>query len=168
MCTGFEMFLIGSTGLSAASSRKAGRDQQRANDANARQAEEDAEAEKAASAVRAGLIRRGGKRQQSAARAAYAASGVQADVGSAGVVDREIGRSAEEDALNELLHGDRLGARYAQEAENQRTAGRVARSAADREAGGSILIGGAQLARGWKTSRGAGEPILLAKGGETV
>lgn len=166
MCTGFELFAAGATIFGAASSRKAGKDQERAANASAAQAEEDARAEKAAAAARAGVVRRRGKRDVSTARATYAGAGVDVSFGTPATVEGEIARSSEEDALNELLHGSRLGARYAQEAENLRTAGRLARSAANRDAAGSLLIGGAQLSSGWKTPNRPGTPILLATGGE--
>lgn len=156
MCTGAEIFLAGATAYNALGTLQAGADEQTMYNLRAGQSEADAKAEREAAALRAYKVRRAGKVQQSEARAGFSASGVVADAGSAEVVHTAIARLSEEDALNEILYGERRAAADQQQAEFERMSGRNAKKASQRKAIGSILSSGSMLAGGWSS------PNLLA------
>ena len=149
MCTGAEMFLIGATAYNALGTLQQGKDEQRAYEMRASQSEADAAAEREAAALRAAKVRRAGRVQQSEVKAAYGASGVVADKGSAETVQTAVGRLSELDALNEILYGERRAVADQQQAAFERAAGSNAAAGARRKALGSILSTGAVLAGGW-------------------
>jgi hypothetical protein len=140
------LFQIAGTVLSAVGQLSRGQQQQDWGEWQAEQARADAQAAREEGEVRSERIRRLGRRQQSEARAALAASGVETGAGTAVVIDRQIGRDAEADAEQERLAGLRRGARYEQEGEAASIQGRNA-------ATGSMLAAGATLATGWRPSR---------------
>ena len=111
----------------------------------------------------AAVTRRSGLDVQSSARAAYGASGVNVNYGTAKDVQREIGTRVEEDALNAILLGERQSRRLedvatasVNEASQFVRAGKNARSTSDFNAVGSIISGGASAWSKWN----AGQPIL--------
>ena len=153
MCTGIEMFQVAATAFSAISSIQQGKEAQRAHDFQAAQAQADAQAEREYGQLRAEKVRKAGKAQQSEARAALAASGLEVGAGTPLLIEQTIGRNAEESAMQEILYGSRKGARLDQEAQAERAAGERARAGGYRGAAGSVLRGGATLiGPGWKSA----------------
>jgi hypothetical protein len=147
MCSGLEQILMAvSTGLQVVGQLSRGQQQQDWGEWQAEQARADAQAAREEGEVRGERIKKLAKRQQSEARAALAAAGVETGAGTAVVIDRQIGRDAEADAEQERLAGLRRGVRYEQEGEAASIQGRNA-------ATGSMLAAGATLATGWRPSR---------------
>lgn len=157
MCTGVEIFLLASaaasTAVAAGSQIQQARQEKKFRNFQSEQAEADAQAEREAGAVRADQIRKGYRSQQSEARSALAAGGVEVGAGTALVIDETIARRGEEDALQEILYGGRRGARLDQESVGLRMAGDNAQTSGYMGAFGTILGGGAQVAKGWKGTR---------------
>lgn len=118
----------------------------------------DAQAEREGSLIRAGQIRKAGRYQTSASRAALAKGGVVVDSGSGQAVQDHIKSSSEQDALTEILTGDYRARRL--EA-GSATSGRqafYADQAGDSALAGSLLrAGGAAFSgysnAGWKTQQ---------------
>lgn len=151
MCTGLEILLIAGTAVSAGTAYVQGQQQKKFNNFQAAQATADAAAEREAGAVRADKTRKMGRAQQSEARAALAAGGVEVGSGTPLVIDDEIFKRSEEDALQEILYGSRRGDRLDQEGQGLRMAGSNAGTAGTMGAVGSVLSGGAQLyGGGWR------------------
>jgi len=153
MCTGAEMLLIGATAIQATGAIQRGNEEKKFGEFQAQQAEADAKAEREAGQLRADKIRKAGKSQQSEARASYAASSIDVSRGSPEVIADEIEESAESDALNEILYGNRKGARLEQDAAVSRKAGGMAQMAGRRAAFGSVLSSGSEISKGWKTKK---------------
>lgn len=146
MCTGLEILSAMGTAFSVIGQLSQGSQQQDWAEYQAEQAHADAQAAREEGEVRAEKVRKLGKKQQSEARSALAAAGVEVGAGSAVVIDRQIGRDAEEDAQQEILAGTRRGQRYDQEAEASQIQGRNAMTR-------SVLGAGGALASGWRRSR---------------
>jgi len=145
--------MAASMAFSAVQSMNKGDQEQDFHRFQADQAEADATAEREAGEVRASKVRRAGKSAQSEAVAALAASGVEVTAGTPVKIQTQIARNAEEDALNEILYGDRKGRRLDQNAAMERAAGSRAASAGYMGAVSSVLAGGAKMAGdGWKTA----------------
>lgn len=72
----------------------------------AAQAQADADTARGEAAIQAGKIREAGRRQRSAAVAASAASGVSVSDGTAELINYEIIKGAEDDALTTILSGN--------------------------------------------------------------
>lgn len=136
--------------ISAASQMKQGQQAEAMGDWQLAQANADAQAEREAGMVRAEKIRQQGGRDRSAARAALSASGVDTGAGTPIRIEGEIARSAEEDALNEILYGKRRGTRLEQEGQLAAMAGDNRASAATTGAFGSLLSMGGRMASGWR------------------
>lgn len=188
MCTGFEWLMVAATAVQTMGSlsraddieqegqelkeerlRGAETDARRM-DLQAEQAAADAVAEREAGEVMASKLRKAGRSQQSEAKAALAASGVEVTAGTPIRISEQIARNVETDALNEILYGERKGKRFDQssallheDARITRETGQRSALAAERTAErqadatrlsafGSILQGGAQIAGGWKTT----------------
>ena len=103
-------------------------------------------------------IRRQGGDVVSQARAAYGASGVDVNKGTALDVQIEIGRRADEDALNAILYGERnaqrqedIAAASVNEAAQFGVAAKNSSKAGERNAIGNLLSGGASAWSKWKT-----------------
>lgn len=188
MCTGMEIFTIAATAFQAVSSMSQGSQKQDYYDAQAQererqaaveqrnaefqaqQAEADASAERGAATVRADKVRKQGRQQQSEARAALAAAGVEVGAGTPVAIASTIGRNAEEDALNEIMFGARKADRLDQNAAVTRQYGADAVAAGSasadlsRRAGdnaaregvtsafGSVLSSGMKLGDNWLKS----------------
>lgn len=146
MCTGLEILQVVGTVVSAVGQMSRGSQQQDWAEWQAEQSRADAQVAREEGEVRAEKIRKLGRRQQSEARAALAASGVETGAGTAIVIDRQIGRDAEADAQQEIQAGQRRGQRYEQDAEASQIQGRNAMT-------GSLLAAGGSLATGWRPSR---------------
>lgn len=107
--------------------------------------------------VSAGKTRRAGTEVRSAARAAYSAAGVDVNTGTPLDVQADITRRAEEDALNQILLGERQRTRLeadaaalSAESASLREAGDNARTSGYLGAAGSLLRGGARTFSNWQ------------------
>lgn len=114
------------------------------------QAKADAQAEREAADVRADKIRKLGVTQQSEAKAALAASGVEVGAGTPVRISQQIAKNAEQDAWNESLYGKRRGQRLDAEAQGYKIAGDNAMNEGYMRAGGSLLSSWSQ--NNWKKS----------------
>lgn len=161
MCTGAEALYIGAVVAGAMNQAQQGAEAQRAYSGQAAQGDRDAELEIEGSKVRATKIRKAGKRARSEATATYAAAGVDVSRGTPLEVDEEIMRASEDDAMQELLFGERKAERLREEADALRRAGKNAKRSAQFGAMTSILAGGAQVQGGGWTSRATqvNEPV---------
>lgn len=97
-------------------------------------------------------IRRQGRENASAARAALAASGVMVDEGSGLEVQRRITQNSEDDALAAILSGDRQAGTLRRSASMMRRAGANAASASSTNIGTSLLGMAGKVAKGWKVA----------------
>lgn len=152
------------TGLSVVSALRGGKAQGAAYDAQAAQIDAqarqkvlDAQAMLDQAHVEAGYIREQVPRVKSAARAAYAESGVMVTSPTAGDVEQRIEWEGERDALNAILLGTRQKQRAEQEAAalrgeagQLRVAGRNAVQEGRGRAVGSLLGGIGDIAAGWR------------------
>ena len=117
------------------------------------QAQADADAEAGKAQVEAQQIRKAAEKQRAAARAAYADSGVNVDVGSAELVQTDIEKQGEQDALTTILNGSTKKRQLDAQAQGLRIAGSNAVSASYINAGSSVLSAGSKIASGWKTGK---------------
>ena len=146
-------FMIASTAFSAMQSIQKGEQEEDFQNYQAEQASADAQAEREAGEVRATKVRKASKSTKSEATAALAASGVEVSAGTPVRIEGQIVRNAEEDALNEILYGERKGRRLEQSAQEHRAASERASTAGYMGAVGSVLSGGSQMVgSGWKTA----------------
>lgn len=123
---------------------------------DARRALVDAQASLEVATVAASKTRLGVREAVSTARARYAASNVRVDTGSAADVQRDIATRGEEDALNQVLLGQRQkqrledeAAAIAMEAGQFSEAGNKARKAGRIDAIGSAISSGADAYTRW-------------------
>lgn len=138
--------------LSAAQQMKQGRQEEKFNNFQAAQATADANAEREQGQVEANKIRKAGKYTRAEATSALAAGGVEVGAGTALKIDQQIVRNVEEDALQQILFGDRKGERLDQEAAGLRAAGKNAKQRANVGAVTSLLSSGSKLSgSGWKS-----------------
>lgn len=145
-----------STGLSALSSLSKGNAQGDAADFQARVSENEAAAQADAGKAQAEKVRLAYKEQRGRARAALAGSGAAVDEGSAVLIDQDITRRGESDALSAILTGDRQADSSMQMAGRYKIAGKNARSAGQMGALTSVLGGAAKIGAGWKGTSLAG------------
>lgn len=149
MCTGASMFMLAASAFKAVSAIQEGKQQQAFYNYQSEQQAADANAEREAGQVRAEKARKAGRYQQSEARASLAASGVEVSAGTPEKIQTAITRTTEEDALQEILYGNRKGTRLDQESALSREAGKRAVTTSQRSAFGSLLAGGAAVKGGW-------------------
>jgi hypothetical protein len=145
---------IGATLVGAYGQYQAGKQQAEWANYQAKQTEADAQAEVGAARVEAERIRKAGKRALAEANAALAGSGV--DVNGAGtpvVINQEIARGSEEDALLTIVGGKDRAARLMAEAAATRAQGQQAKTASLINATGTLLSGSYQAASGWRTMK---------------
>lgn len=142
MCTGMEIFSLISGGMQMMSSVSKGQQAQDMANYQAAQAQADATAEREVAQVNADKIRKAAKSQQSSARSALAASGVVADAGTPLMIQGDIIDRGEQDALTELLTGNRKGQKLDTEASGLRVAGSNAKAQGYSNAVGSLLSTG--------------------------
>lgn len=93
--------------------------------------------------MRAAKVRKAGEVVKGQARAAYAASGVEVGRGTPVTTNEKITRNVEEDAVTQLLTGERRAEMLTKEAQGLRTAGSNATTNALLSAWGSMLGGAA-------------------------
>lgn len=150
MCISAGLMMAISTGFQVISAISQGNQQAEQADWQSRQAAADAQASREAGEVRADKVRKAGRAQQSQARAALAASGVEVGAGTPVKIVQDITRNAESDAQSELLSGIYGGKRLDSEAAGLQIAGDNARTAGYMRAGGSLLSAGASVMnKGW-------------------
>jgi hypothetical protein len=144
MCNPVTAIAAGGQILSGYGAYKAGK---RNANAVVRAAAEQAGQELSAAGEQANQVRKEGARAQSSARAAYAASGVVVDSGTADDVQDEFTQGYENDAAMVILGGDRRANSAMQTANNQaqsyRRQGRQALTSA-------LLSTGISAASGWR------------------
>jgi len=143
---------IAGTAVSAFGSIQAGRQDKAMANYQAEQASADADAARAQAQLEAAKIRKAGQRQQSSARAAMAASGVDIGAGTAEIINKEISSSAEEDAINAIFNGNNYARQSAAKAQAYRISGSNSSKAGFIDAGSSALRAGSKIAKGWRAS----------------
>jgi hypothetical protein len=141
-----------STGVSILGKQHAANGESSALKYQADQATADADAERGAAQVQAIKIRKAGRAQQSQARAALAASGVDVGVGTANTINEQIMKNTEEDALTAILNGNYGAQRKLAQAQGYRTEAENVKNTSKINTLTSALAGGAMVASGWKTS----------------
>lgn len=133
-----------SLAFNAFSAINQGQQQKQYYDYKAAQNDAQAQAEQELGVVRGNQVRKAGFYQRGQARAAYGASGVDVNSGSASVVDQFINASSEYDARNEELTG-------ARRAQQLRTGAALERSTGSNSMTNSLLsTAGSILKDGWK------------------
>jgi len=155
MCIDPITLLMISTAVSTVGSIVQGNQQADMMDYQRRQAEADAQASAEQGQVQADKIRKAGRLQQSEAKAALAASGVETGAGTPVKIVSEIWKNTEQDAQQAIIGGNRQAANLQSEASASAIAGRNARTAGYLRAGGSLLQGGYGIAQGWRTAPAA-------------
>jgi len=143
------------TAVSVLGSIQQGRQESAYAEYQAKQTEADAVAERSAAQIHAEKIRKAARLTQGEANASLAASGVDVGSGSAALINKSIGQNAEEDALTAILEGNRKADRMDAQGEGYKITGQNAKTASYYNAGGSLLAGGYQIAKGWKTTKKA-------------
>lgn len=149
--------MAASAAYGAYSTVQSGKQQQLNAEAQAEQAQLDANTEKSAAQVQAERIRKMARIQAGEANAALAASGVEVGEGTALNINREIYENAEEDAALTVFGGANRALRLNTDAANYKTAGQMARSNANAQAGATLISAAANGYSGWKTSAGGGK-----------
>ena len=99
-------------------------------------------------------IRAAARRQAAEARAAAAAGGVSVDAGTPVVLNKEITRAGEVDALNTIISGGRESTALTTEAANMGSIAGATRSAGKTQAFGTLMSSAATAfnASGWRTN----------------
>jgi hypothetical protein len=99
-------------------------------------------------------IRAAGRRQAAEARAAAAAGGVSVDAGTPVVINQEITRASELDALNTIISGGRESTALTTEAANMGSLAGATRSAGKTQAFGTLMssAGSVISASGWRSN----------------
>lgn len=118
----------------------------------AAQAAADADAARAQAQLEAGKIRKAGERQRSAAIASMAAAGVDSNVGTAEIINKEITAGAEEDALLAVFGGSTSARRLNAQGQAARIEGSNAARAGFLNAGSTALRAGAAFGKGWRST----------------
>jgi len=155
MCDLVTALAVAGSGMSALGAIRQGQAQANSDNFNAEIARRDALSEKDAAVQQAEKIRRVGKRTQSEATSALAASGVQLDEGSAILIDQQIAQDVEQDAFMELLTGDRRARQLNSQAELFKASAKNAKTSSRMAAATSLLSAGASGYSGWKAAAGA-------------
>ncbi|SMG60159.1 hypothetical protein [Cedecea sp. NFIX57] len=141
---------LAAAAVSALGAMKQGNDAKAAANYNAAQTQADAQANTAAAKVQAQRIREQGAKQASQANAAFGASGVEADSGTALRVTSGIAGDAEQDAYQTILNGVNSSNRMRAQAQADRLSGKQAQQAGMINAGSSLLSSGSKMYSGWK------------------
>lgn len=155
MCNKWTGLLLGGqAGFSAGSQIDAGKAAASESIEQARQLSQQAGAAQDAANAQAELIRRAARRQAAEAAAALAGSGVSVDAGTPLVINTEIQRGAESDALMTILGADRESSALQYESEALGKRAQAQRKAGYMNAMNSLLQSGANAmsASGWRSS----------------
>lgn len=118
-------------------------------DYQAEQAQADANAAASQAQVEAEQIRKATLKQRAAARAAFADSGVNVDVGTAELIQSDIQQQGEQDALTTIINGRNAATKLNAQADGFQMAGSNAQTAGYFDAA-STALSGAQSYYGWK------------------
>jgi len=140
---------VAATAVSAGTSVMSGYQQKQMNKFKASQAEADAEAGKGEAMVRAEKIRKHTQARAASARAALAASGVDVGSESATLINKDIIKRGEEDALVGIDDSLDAARRLKASATTLRSAGNQAVIGGLAKAGSSVLDGYAKYNNGW-------------------
>lgn len=148
MCISAATMMALSAGMSAAGMLVQGAAANRAGNAQAAIDAQQAAQQKDAAEQEAARVRKAADRTRGAARAQMAASGIRVDSGSALLIDEEITRDSESDAMELLLTGKRRSDSLMTSARNSISAGRGAMA-------GSVLGAVGTGLQGWKGVKAA-------------
>lgn len=143
-------FTLVAAGMQAASSISAGVAAAEAGYTQKALDEVDARANLAAAQYNALQVRRARRATQGSARAAYAASGVKVDTGTAGAVVNDIAARGEQDVYQTLLEGGQVAERLRQRGAQAADIGKQQQTASLINAGSALASGYAQYKKGWK------------------
>lgn len=128
------------------------------------QAQADANAAQGDAEVQAMQIREAGKRQRSSAVAAQAASGVDIGSGTAELINTEITKNAEQDAISTILSGRYRGQQLSNQGAFAKMKGDNAAMAGYASAAGTAMSAGSTYNGGWKTSQNDRLGNFIARG----
>lgn len=147
---GVEMLMLAGTALSAGGSISQGADAAEAGYTQQALDEIDAKANIETAQYNAEKQRRRGQQAKATARAAYAASGVKVDTGTAADVVEDIGERAEEDVYQILLEGGQMSNRMRSRGTAAAKAGKDMQNASLINAGATALGGFGDMKKaGW-------------------
>lgn len=153
MCISLTTALLAAgTAVSAIGAIQQGQQAKAMGNYQAEQAAADAEAAKGQAMVEAGKIRKAGERQRSAAIASMAAAGVDSNVGTAELINKEITSNAEEDALTAVFGGNTSARRLNAQGQAAKIQGDNAATAGFLNAAGSALKAGSTFGKGWRST----------------
>lgn len=152
---GVETAIIIAAAASAGSSVMSGVQQRKMSNYQAKQAEADAEAEKGAAIVRAENIRKITQQKASSARAAIAASGASLDSQTATLINKDIVKRGETDAIVGIDDSQDAASRLRASATSLRSQGNQALVAGIANAGSTALSTYAGVQSGWYGSAGS-------------
>jgi hypothetical protein len=152
MCGPTEL-LIASAAIAGGSAIYQGQQAEKMGDYQNAQAQADANAARGDAEVQAMQIREAGKRQRSAAVAAQAASGVDIGSGTAELINTEITKNSEQDAISTILSGRYRGQQLSNQGAFSKIKGENAAMAGYASAAGTALNAGSTAYGGWKSSQ---------------
>jgi hypothetical protein len=145
--------LIASAAIAGGSAIMQGQQAQAMGDYQNAQAQADANAAQGDAEVQAMQIREAGKRQRSSAVAEQAASGVDIGSGTAELINTEITKESEQDAISTILSGKYRGRQLSNQGAFAKMKGDNAAMAGYASAAGTALNAGSSMYGGWKTSQ---------------
>lgn len=151
MATAMTMMAAGSA-ISAVGAIQQGQQAKAMGNYQAEQAAADADAARAQAQLEAGKIRTAGARQRSSAIASMAAAGVDSNVGTAELINKEITSNAEEDAINAIFSGNTRSKQLNASGQAARISGDNAGKAGFLNAASSALSAGSKFGSGWRSS----------------
>jgi hypothetical protein len=146
---GVETALIVAATVGAGASVMSGMQQREISKGQAKQAEADANAAKGEAQVRADMIRKNTQQKAASARAAIAAGGGSLDSATASLINTDIVKRGEMDALTGVNDGMDTASRLRAQASSLRTAGNQAAVAGVVNAGTTALSTYAGYQAGW-------------------
>jgi hypothetical protein len=163
MCEATTLMLV-AAGVSAGSAIYQGQQAEKMGDYQNAQAQADANAAQGDAEVQAMQIREAGKRQRSAAVAAQASSGVDIGTGTAELINTEITKNSEQDAISTILSGRYRGQQLSNQGAFSKIKGENAAMAGYASAAGTAMSAGSSAYGGWKTSQNDRLGDFIARG----
>lgn len=163
MCEASTIMLV-AAGVSAGTAIYQGQQAEEMGDYKNAQAQADANAAQGDAEVQAMQIREAGKRQRSAAVAAQSASGVDIGSGTAELINTEITKGAEQDAISTILSGRYRGQQLSNQGAFAKIKGENAANAGYASAAGTALNAGSTYNGGWKSSQNDRLGDFIARG----
>jgi hypothetical protein len=142
---------VASAAIAGGSAIMQGQQAQAMGDYQNAQAQADANAAQGDAEVQAMQIREAGKRQRSAAVAAQAASGVDTGSGTAELINTEITKNSEQDAISTILSGKYRGQQLSNQGAFAKMKGDNAAMAGYASAAGTALNAGSSMYGAWKS-----------------